>query len=307
MLIMEKAQAGMQYLATYAFMILVAAIILLALYQLGIFSSGTNAARAQPGSCQVYRPNGVFTIQFISLTGLCNGELPEFVSIFYGLGYARLTPTPIPVSANETDTAWMYVNTWTISSQTGNAQNIIETDGGGGPSNGAGTRMAVNKISNHELDFAVWTNPAPGTYSQANSIANTISTNKWYFVAGEYNGSVVSVWINGVLAGTTTGTNVIHLNSATPLTVVGGDSALGGGFFSGYISNIQIYNASLSAGELRSLYIEGIGGAPINLQHLLAWWPLNGNANDYSGDQYNESYITSISYTSQWSGSYTAP
>ncbi|MGC9010605.1 MAG: hypothetical protein ACP5JN_00435 [Candidatus Micrarchaeia archaeon] len=32
---------------------------------------------------------------------------------------------------------------------------------------------------------------------------------------------------------------------------------------------------------------EGIGGAPIDLQHLVAWWPLNGNANDYSGNGNN--------------------
>jgi hypothetical protein len=57
--------------------------------------------------------------------------------------------------------------------------------------------------------------------------------------------------------------------------------------FNGSIANVQVYNASLSASQIQQLYQEGIGGAPINLQNLVAWWPLNGNANDYSGNGNN--------------------
>ena len=58
-------------------------------------------------------------------------------------------------------------------------------------------------------------------------------------------------------------------------------------YFSGSIANVQIYNTSLSANEVQALYLEGIGGAPIDLQNLVGWWPLNGNANDYSGNGNN--------------------
>jgi len=73
------------------------------------------------------------------------------------------------------------------------------------------------------------------------------------------------------------------------------------------LANVQIYNTSLSANEIRALYLEGIGGAPINLQHLVAWWPLNGNANDYSGNGNNGKIIGNVSFVSNWYNGYTPP
>ena len=69
--------------------------------------------------------------------------------------------------------------------------------------------------------------------------------------------------------------------------------------FNGLISNVQIYNTSLNAVEIQGIYAEGIGGAPTRLQNLVGWWPLNGNANDYSGNG-NNGAATSVLYTSTW-------
>ncbi|MDE1761690.1 MAG: hypothetical protein KGH78_00655, partial [Candidatus Micrarchaeota archaeon] len=64
------------------------------------------------------------------------------------------------------------------------------------------------------------------------------------------------------------------------------------------------YNASLSSNEISSMYTEGIGGAPIQLQNLVGWWPLNQNVQDYSGDNLNGT-ANSIGYTSNWESTYT--
>ena len=69
---------------------------------------------------------------------------------------------------------------------------------------------------------------------------------------------------------------------------------------------MQIYNTSLSQSEIQALYKEGIGGAPINVNNLVGWWPLNGNTNDYSGND-NNGVPTNITYTSAWTSSYSAP
>jgi hypothetical protein len=74
----------------------------------------------------------------------------------------------------------------------------------------------------------------------------------------------------------------------------------GGGFpFTGSISNLQLYNTSLDAGTVQTLYVEGIGGAPVNPQYLIGWWPLNGDTNDYSGSN-NNGAATGITYVSQY-------
>ncbi|MGC8662581.1 MAG: hypothetical protein ACP5RT_02225, partial [Candidatus Micrarchaeia archaeon] len=74
----------------------------------------------------------------------------------------------------------------------------------------------------------------------------------------------------------------------------------------GYLSNVQLYNTSLSQADLQALYQEGIGGAPIDLQNLVGWWPLNGNANDYSGNG-NNGQASGVTYVSNWYSDYTQP
>ena len=76
--------------------------------------------------------------------------------------------------------------------------------------------------------------------------------------------------------------------------------------FDGYVANVQYYNTALSQGNVAALYKEGIGGVPIDLNNLVGWWPLNGNANDYSGNGNNGNAID-VSFTSGWYKGYTAP
>ena len=76
--------------------------------------------------------------------------------------------------------------------------------------------------------------------------------------------------------------------------------------FDGEIANIQIYNSTLSSNEIQALYLEGIGGAPIQTQNLVNWWPLNGNAQDYSGND-NNGQATGVTYTGSWETGYSTP
>ena len=58
--------------------------------------------------------------------------------------------------------------------------------------------------------------------------------------------------------------------------------------------------------RLRVLIIGGYGtGTFINIQNLIGWWPLNGDANDYSGN--NNNGVPAVSYTNQWTAGYTTP
>jgi hypothetical protein len=69
--------------------------------------------------------------------------------------------------------------------------------------------------------------------------------------------------------------------------------------FNGTISNVQFYNTAFTQNDLSDLYSKGMGGAPILLQNLVGWWPLNGDANDYSGNG-NNGVPNNVSYVAQY-------
>jgi hypothetical protein len=122
---------------------------------------------------------------------------------------------------------------------------------------------------------------------------------KWQNVAINFNftSNNVGVYRNGNLV-----FNIIPSNTMSPTSI----SSLS---ISGTVlyANLQLYNASLSANQIQALYQEGIGGAPIDLQHLVGWWPLNGDANDYSGNGNNGQMYGRITFVSNWWQGYTPP
>ena len=116
-------------------------------------------------------------------------------------------------------------------------------------------------------------------------------------------GTTVTLWLDGSKQTCSIST---ALNTVSGSVYVGSNP--GGAGFNGQIANVQMYNSSLTQNEVEALYLEGIGGAPIKLQNLLAWWPLNGNFDDYSGKNDNGALTgTSASFNSTWSSQYTAP
>ena len=65
-----NAQSAMEYLATYGWAILIIALVLAALFELGVFNSTTFAPRAAAGSCFVSRPYGPNTTN-LNIECLC--------------------------------------------------------------------------------------------------------------------------------------------------------------------------------------------------------------------------------------------
>ena len=75
-----KAQSAMEYLMTYGWAILIIAVVLAALFQLGVFNATFFQPKVPAGACQVFRPGGPGTTQNINLEGECSGELPQEVA-----------------------------------------------------------------------------------------------------------------------------------------------------------------------------------------------------------------------------------
>ena len=104
-----KSQAAMEYLMTYGWAILVIAVVLAALYSLGIFNPNTFAPKASAGSCEVVRPFGPTTTTDVHLEGTCTNMLPKYVASFNGNAYIYANVLSMPAGpATATVTGWFY-------------------------------------------------------------------------------------------------------------------------------------------------------------------------------------------------------
>jgi hypothetical protein len=264
-----KGQSAMEYLMTYGWSILIIAVVLGIMFQLGVFSGQSYAPKVQPGSCKVFRPSGPGTNTNLNLMGVCNGLQPQYVANFNGqnsyVDAGNLnTPNSITIAA------WVY---WKGS---GDQYQGIAGKGSWNYPEGRAWDWIID-LSRSSLSFVDSTpNEWPGP---------PISANTWTYVALTISANTLYFYKNGIQSSLYT---VAWTDQSRSMTI-GALRRLWAGFsyFNGLISNVQIYNASLDAGQIQALYREGIGGVPIQLQNLMGWWPLNSNANDYSGNNYN--------------------
>ncbi|MEM3985117.1 MAG: LamG-like jellyroll fold domain-containing protein [Candidatus Micrarchaeaceae archaeon] len=293
-----RSQSAMEYLMTYGWAILIIAVVLAALFELGVFNPMTFAPKAAPGSCQVVRPEGAGTTNFISLEGECNGELPQYVAQFNGqssyinLGNSKLLSPEAGSNGKMTICGWVKVLSL-------NNYHGFLIKGASSPSNGNGWEYTIGQGTSE--NYIVWTNTGSNIAAYDASLP---TANTWWFMCFAYNyaSSNSFVFMNGDIYQAT-------FSSGTPATEGTGDLILGAGengFSNVELANIQIYNTAISANDIQALYQEGIGGAPINIQNLVGWWPLNGNTNDYSGNG-NNGVPSGVTYTSNWYSGYSAP
>ena len=273
---------------TYGWAILIIAVVLAALFQLGVFNSTNFAPKAPPGACQVFRPNGPGSTSFINLEGVCSGELPQFVGNFNG---ASSTVITVGTQSDLNIAGPLTVAGWANPSAVEN-----------------GAIYDQNSCnSQYELFFDTTPN---GNMRVANTnnyytASHFYPVNEWVFVVGTFDGSYVRLYLNAALVGGPTAFSG-SVNGHSGGTGYIGELPGCGYNFNGMIADVQIYNTSLSANDVTALYDEGIGGAPIDLQNLVGWWPLNGNANDYSGNN-NNGVPTGVTFVSNWYSGYTPP
>ena len=295
-----RLQSAMEYLMTYGWAILIIAVVLGALFSLGIFNPAFLAPKVQPGSCQVERPDGPGTSAYVSIQGNCNNELPEYVAQFNGQS-SYIIPSSNVAPANG-----LTISMWEKWSGGFSIDSDWETLYAWGPKSGCDPSrqyLVVNAISK-TFQFGAGCSEPNDLVSTTNVIANT-----WEFVTLTLSssGQEAMIYIDGVSASPYTNTRNGQSVSTGNDNI--GNSYVGGNLlwpFYGSIADVQVYNTSLSSNEILFLYREGIGGEPINLPYLVGWWPLNGNANDYSGNE-NSGVNSNVIYTNGWTSGYIAP
>ncbi len=292
-----KSQSAMEYLMTYGWAILIIAIVLVAFFSLNLFNPYTFSPKASPGSCQILRPNGPGSNLFVSAVGptCTTNEIPQFVAQLSTSNSPLITisrPASMPLGNIGAITYTAWINS-------------------GKPTEGIvtlGFSAGFEVAGNNTLFLHECSSGDTFIYNIHPLNVNQLQDSKWYFVALSYSQNA-----NIIIGEIDNYSETAPPNGGPP--TISNSGAIGwvmcnGGVpsesFAGQIANIQIYNTSLSASEMQSLYAEGIGGAPIDLQNLAGWWPLNGNANDYSGNG-NNGVPTSVIFTSSWENGYSAP
>ncbi len=120
----------------------------------------------------------------------------------------------------------------------------------------------------------------------------------WEMISAEYNGStgVATVYLNNEVYATNTLSPRLDLSPSEIFNIGGIGTNLFAGQYRGYISNVQLYSSTLSSADINTLYKSGFYGMPRPNDGIVAWWPLNGNANDYSGNG-NNGYSHGTAYT----------
>ena len=281
-------QSAMEYLMTYGWAILIIAVVLGSLFQLGIFNSSNLAPRAQPGSCKVFRPNGPKSNNFINLEGVCSGQMPQYIAqLSGGSGYITAATQGFP---SNSFTVSFWVDPYAALSQYSNFMYL--TSYGACTSSGSWSfRSIYGANPPYSMLFTM-----PSASGACDTAFGSCQLNTWYHVAVSFDApsQTETDYVNGVQASSHP-TGVITPTVPTTLNIKTANFGL---------SNIQIYNASFDASQVQSLYTEGIGGAPISLPYLVGWWPLNGDAIDYSGNN-NNGVPTSITYSNTWVSGYT--
>ncbi|MEM0159915.1 MAG: PQQ-binding-like beta-propeller repeat protein [Candidatus Micrarchaeaceae archaeon] len=193
--------------------------------------------------------------------------------------YINLLGNATLMSNSYTWAFWIKPSTWNA-----NAMIIGEnTNAAGAPY----LEEQVNATSDR-YQFSINGSAAHGTVYAKASVGN------WQFVVVEYSITTESmyIYVNGSLISM----QKKILTTRTPGNITVGWSPIAG-YFAGSIADLQIYNTGLSAQQVEQLYLQGVGGGPIDTQNLVAWYPLEGNANDYSAKQVvNTGYDVSISY-----------
>ncbi|MCL5433554.1 MAG: LamG domain-containing protein [Candidatus Marsarchaeota archaeon] len=309
----KSAQSAMEYLTTYGWAILIIAVVLVVLFHMGLFNTNIGP-KAPPGSCKINRPDGPGTIQYISTQGASCNEDPEFVTsttystyqywdfiiapdTLYNATFMENNRITLSVWINELpndDCELSVANIYNYPYSSGYLENYIFRFGvSGGSTWEGGQNKAMLELF------------TPTTQTNMFSTVN-VPYNQWTNIVASYNGTYVNFYINGMFAGDSQYSATLSPGTDSVLVIGGNPNSGCRNNFQGYFSNLQIYNTSITQNQAQTLYQKGIGGAPIDLNYLVAWYPLNANPNDYSGNDENGAAYNVI-YISSWQNGYTPP
>ena len=210
------------------------------------------------GNIQQQSSSGIFT-----LSGIARRQAAQFNG-----ATSNIITSPIPTSIST-----LTVNVWVYPTNSAGDRGIV------GQGDSGTNSWELKTFGGSGYDFAL--------YGTLDGSFTPINLNQWQMLTATYNFGMLKLYVNGKMVNSYSVSGSPSLQTNLPLYfgVAPGDTAPIN--FNGLISNAQIYNGVLSNMQIYNLYQQGIEALPASNTGLLAWWPLNGNPNDYSGEGYN--------------------
>ena len=171
----------------------------------------------------------------------------------------------VPSSSSLNMTNAMTISLWVKVSSSGSWQTIV----GKLVSEGANTYpfydyslVAVGGTGGFYARAAIAT--ASSTYVYADS-SSLVSYDAWHHLVAVYNGSTLTIYVDGVSAGSVAGTGALKTSGQALFM---GRNGSGGDNFKGTIDDVRLYNRALSATEIQNVYGEMTIPPPSNLRVL---------------------------------------
>ena len=161
-----------------------------------------------------------------------------------------------------TISAWVYIN----GAGTGSLPTIYSSSkNSAGSMGGIALAYASNKIRFYldETGSSSW------VFAESNS---TMNTSQWYHLAGTWNGSTVTLYVNGTAQTTTGSATTIGYNTDFPATI----GRYTSNYFQGLIDEVAFFNSALSASDITTMYNSGV---PTDITSLspVGWWRMGDN------------------------------
>ena len=130
--------------------------------------------------------------------------------------------------------------------------------------NNQGVFSYILQLTNSNIFIFGVGSAATGAPSATGS--TTIPTvNKWYHVAGVYNGTYIAIYVNGNFERSTLYSGGVYQQPTIPVFI---GSAVDSGFFNGTIDEVRIWNYPKSSAEIKAGYQAEIGKYYADFTHL---------------------------------------
>jgi hypothetical protein len=169
---------------------------------------------------------------------------------------------------------WVYINgagTGSLPTIYSSSKNSAESAGG----------IALAYTSNKIRFYLDKTGSSSWVFAESNS---TVSTGQWYHLAGIWNGSTVTLYVDGTAQTTTGSATTIGYNTDFPATI----GKYSSNYFQGLIDDISLFDSALSGPDITKIYN---GGVPTDLtlaasydtdrtSNLVGYWRMGDVSND---------------------------